>query len=176
MNLDELYQQYKNIVYNIALQYVQNREDAEEILQDVFITVYEKLDTFRNESTCSTWIYRIAINKSLDFLRALKRKKRFAFITSLFYNGTNELKKDISEFNHPGVLLEQKEELEELFLLINQLPDNQKTALILLKTEDKSQQEVAEIMNISTKAVESLFQRAKNNLKKKINQTKEIKQ
>ena len=70
------------------------------------------------------------------------------------------------EHNHPGIVLEHKEALEALFKKINDLPDNQRTALILHKIEQKPQAEVAEIMNLSTKAVESLIQRAKTNLSK----------
>jgi RNA polymerase sigma-70 factor (ECF subfamily) len=87
----------------------------------------------------------------------------------LFHDDGNELKNLGHNFNHPGILLEQKEALESLFQHINALPDNQKTALILSKLEQKSQKEVAEIMKLSTKAVESLLQRAKTNLAKKIN-------
>jgi RNA polymerase sigma-70 factor (ECF subfamily) len=88
---------------------------------------------------------------------------------SLFYENTQVIKHDRPSFNHPGVLLEQKESVELIFNHINQLPDNQKTALILYKLERKSLQEIAVIMDISTKAVESMIQRAKANLAKKIN-------
>jgi len=147
---------------------VQNIEDAEEITQDVFVTVYEKMDEFRQEAKPSTWIYRISINRCLDFIKAKKRKKRFAFISSLFKKDDTTLAHDPPEFRHPGILLEQKEEMQLLFSALNELPDKQKTAVILLKIEEKSQAETAEIMKISVKAVESLFQRAKNNLSKKI--------
>ncbi len=150
------------------MQYVQNGEDAQEITQDVFLAVYQSLSSFNFEAKISTWIYRIAINKSVDFLKAKKRKKRFAFITSLFFEDNNEIKHDKQVFEHQGVALEQQESLAKLFKLINDLPEKQKTILILMKIEDKSQAETAEIMNLSVKAVESLFQRAKNNLAKKI--------
>ena len=71
-------------------------------------------------------------------------------------------------FNHPGVELEQKEAIKKIFEAINQLSDTQKTAIILLKIEGKSQNETAEIMKIHIKALESLVQRAKKNLKKYI--------
>ena len=73
------YQQYSGLVYNIALSYVQNIEDAEEVVQDVFIQVYSKLDQFKNNSSIKTWIYRIAINKSLDFIKH-KKSKKFEFV------------------------------------------------------------------------------------------------
>jgi RNA polymerase sigma-70 factor (ECF subfamily) len=148
---------------------MQNTEDTEEVTQDVFVTVYQQLETFENKSTITTWRYKIAINKSLDFLKAKKAKKRFAFMTSIFGDKDGEVKYDQPNFNHPGVLMEQKEELAILFSHINSLPDTQKTALILHKIEGKSQQEIAEIMETSPKAVESLVQRAKTNLKKKLN-------
>jgi RNA polymerase sigma-70 factor (ECF subfamily) len=156
------------MVYNLALNYVQNVEDAEEITQDVFVSVYQSIHSFQENSSLSTWMYRITINKSLDFLKSKQRKKRFALLTSLFFDNSNDLKHNPPEFNHPGVLLEHKEALGKLFKVINELPNKQKTALILHKIEQKSQAEVAEIMNISPKAVESLIQRAKTNLSKKL--------
>lgn len=168
MQFEDLYNHHKNLVYNLALQYVQNAEDAEEITQDVFVSVYQNLESFRQDAKHSTWIYRITINKSLDFIKAKKRQKRFSFLTSLFNNETGEVKHQASDFNHPGVLMEEKEQLKNLFALINELPDNQKTALILMKIEGKSQTETAEIMTMTPKAVESLVQRAKSNLLKKL--------
>lgn len=169
MNFEELYNAHKRMVYNLALHYVQQTEDAEEITQDVFISVYQSLNSFKEESSISTWLYRITINKSLDFIKARQRKKRFAFFTNLFYDDTNDLKHNLSdENNHPGIQLEDKEALSCLFKYINDLPDKQKTALILHKIEQKSQIEVANIMDISPKALESLVQRAKSNLSKKI--------
>jgi RNA polymerase sigma-70 factor (ECF subfamily) len=156
------------MVYNLALNYVQNVEDAEEITQDVFVSVYQSIHSFQENSSLSTWMYRITINKSLDFLKSKQRKKRFALLTSLFFDNSNDLKHNPPEFNHPGVLLEHKEALGKLFKVINELPNKQKTALILHKIEQKSQAEVAEIMNISLKAAESLIQRAKTNLSKKL--------
>lgn len=162
MTLELLYEKHAKQVYNLALQYVQNVHDAEEITQDVFLAAYKSLDKFRNEANHSTWLYRITINKSLDFLKAKKRKKRFFWFT-------HELtENDSVEFNHPGVLLENQEETAFIFSCINELPDNQKTALILNKIEQLPLAEIAVIMELSPKAVESLVQRAKTNLSKKI--------
>ncbi len=174
MNFEEIYHASKDQIFNLVLQYLQNIEDTEEVTQDVFVTVHEQLDNFQNKSTISTWIYRIAINKSLDFIKAKKAKKRFGFITSIFGDRDGELKYDQPNFDHPGVLMEQKEQMELLFSHINALPDTQKTALILHKIEGKSQQEIADIMNSTPKAVESLVQRAKTNLKKKITKKRRI--
>jgi RNA polymerase sigma factor (sigma-70 family) len=169
LNIEQLYSDYKNLMYNLALQYVQNIEDAEEITQDVFVAVHQSAEQFEHRSAVTTWMYRITVNKSLDFIRSRKRKKRFAFLTALFGDDGREQVQLHSEFSHPGVLLEQKEALHTIFRHINSLPENQKTALILMKIEGRTQQETAEIMNTSAKAVESLVQRAKTNLSKKLN-------
>lgn len=155
-------------MYNLALQYVQNMEDAEEITQDVFLSVYQSMEGFRADAKLSTWIYKITINKALDLINKRKRKKRFAFITSLFNSDNNEPQFEFANFNHPGVQLEHKEALNNLFNFINQLPEKQRTALILTKIEQKSQIETANIMELSPKAIESLVQRAKVNLQKMI--------
>lgn len=173
MNFEEVYKEHSGLVYNLALQYVQNKEDAEEITQDVFVIIHNKLPSFNKNSKLSTWIYRITINRSLDYLKARKRKKRFGFLVSLFHEETAEPRQEVSDFGHPGVLLEHKEELESLFQLINGLSENQKTALILMKVDGRTQNETAEIMKVSAKAVESLVQRAKQNLLNKMDPPKE---
>jgi RNA polymerase sigma factor (sigma-70 family) len=163
MTFDEIYLEHYKMVFNLALQYVQNTEDAEEITQDVFVKIFDNLNSFKKQSSLKTWIYRMAINQSLDFIKAKNAQKR-SFLSSIFSINDSNFKFQPSNFNHPGIELEQKEACQKIFEAINQLSDNQKTALILLKIEDKSQAETAEIMNLKVKALESLFQRAKNNL------------
>ena len=80
----QLYDQTQSRVFTLALGYVRNREDAEEITQDVFIEVFQSANAFKGEAAVTTWIYRIAVNKSLDFLKKQRRKKRFALFTNLF--------------------------------------------------------------------------------------------
>lgn len=171
MNFEFIFYQYQKMVYNLALQYTQNTEDAEEITQDVFVKISQKIDGFKNESSLKTWIYRITINTSLDFIKSKNSNKRSFF--GLFKDDYENRQNEPIDFNHPGVVLEQKEEVMKIFSFINMLPNDQKTAVILLKIEGNSQQEAAEIMNLSQKAVESLFQRAKKNLIQKLNQQKE---
>ena len=156
---------YKKMVYNTVLGFVQNTHDAEDVTQEVFIKIFEGIGNFKQQSKLSTWIYRISITQSLDFARHKNRKKRLGFLTSLF--GTdNTLLHDPVDFVHPGVLAENKEQAAILFSAINQLSENQKTAFILQKVQDMSQQKIAEVMGIKEGAVESLLTRAKANLKK----------
>ena len=169
MTLAELYHFYSALVYNVALQYTQNKQDAEEVTQDVFVQVNEKIAGFRNEADIKTWIYRISINKSLDFLRAKKAVKRWSILSA---KSIDDLK-GISDFNHPGIQLEQKEALAFLFARINQLNERQKTALILVRVEGMEMEEAAKIMELSYKGLESLLGRAKQNLKLIIAKSKE---
>ena len=171
MNFEELYHAHKDLVYNLALQYVQNTEDAEEITQDVFLSVHQSIEGFQQNAKLSTWMYRIIINKSLDYIKAKKRKKRLGIFSSLFFEDSGAIKHDIKSFDHPGVILENKESIAAIFDHINDLPENQKTALILNKIEHKSMAEIEEIMELSSKAAESLIQRAKTTLLKKIKGT-----
>jgi len=155
----------KDLVYNTALGLLQNVEDAEDIAQEVFIKVYESIHQFKGESAFSTWLYRIAVTKSLELIRSRKRKKRFAFITSLL-GENNELRHDPPEFIHPGVQLDNKERSVILFKSITKLPENQRIAFTLHKVEGIPYQEIAEIMSLSVSAIESLIHRAKANLRK----------
>ena len=156
---------YQDLVYNTALGVVQNSEDAEDVAQEVFIQVFRSIDQFKGDARLSTWIYRITTTKALDHIRSRKRKKRFAFITSLF-GPNDELVHDPVDFQHPGVALDRKEQAALLFQMINQLPDNQKVAFTLHKTEELSYQEIADVMELSVSAVESLLFRARQNLRK----------
>ena len=156
---------YQDLVYNTALGIVQNSEDAEDVAQEVFIQVYRSIDQFKGDARLSTWIYRITTTKALDHIRSRKRKKRFAFITSLF-GPNDELIHEPIDFQHPGVALDRKEQAALLFQMINQLPENQKVAFTLHKTEELSYQEIADVMQLSVSAVESLLFRARQNLRK----------
>lgn len=166
-NFEALYEQYQHLIFNLCLHYLQNRQDAEEATQDIFVKIHAKRGGFEGKSSLKTWMYRIAINHCLDVLRQRQRQRRLAVITHLFW-GKPDLPFEAPRFDHPGVLLEDREALERLFHKINQLPENQRTALILRYLDDLPQQEIAAIMGVSEKAVESLLQRAKQNLEKKL--------
>ena len=154
---------WQDMVYNTALGLLQNAGDAEDTAQEVFMQVYDSIANFKEESKFSTWLYRITVSKSLDLIRKKKRKKRFAFVQSL-YGKNDELINDPPDFFHPGVKMENKENAAVLFKAIEKLPANQKTAFILNKTEGLSYSEIGEIMKLSHSAVDALLQRAKKNL------------
>ena len=121
-------------------------------------------DSFRGESKLSTWIYRIATTKSLEVIRKRKRLKRFAFLKSITGDQGDDVQ--VAGFDHPGVLLEQKENAQALFQAIGQLPESQRVAFTLHKVEGLPYQEICEVMELSLSSVESLMFRARKNLQK----------
>ena len=161
-----LVEQYQDLVYNTALGIVQNDSDAEDVAQEVFIQVFRSIGTFKSEAKLSTWIYRITTTRALDLLRARKSKKRFGLLKRLWETEEESPVENISDFNHPGVSLERKEEAAQLMTAIAQLPENQKVAFVLHKLEGLSYLEVAEVMGNTLPAVESLMHRARLNLRK----------
>ena len=163
----KLVDDYQVMVYNTALGIVQNEDDADDITQEVFIQVFRSVSSFKGDSKLSTWLYRITLGKALDHEKKKKRKKRFGFVQSL-PGAEGEEQLHPVEFNHPGVKMEKKERANELFNALKQIPDKQRIAFTLHKLEGQSYQEVAEIMNTTLYAVESLMGRAKANLKKEL--------
>ncbi|RYY48355.1 MAG: RNA polymerase sigma factor [Chitinophagaceae bacterium] len=155
------------MVYNAALNIVQNDADAEDITQEVFIEVYEGLEGFREEAQLNTWIYRITVNKALDFQRKKKRQKHGGLLKRIFSVKEEE---EPATFNHPGAQLDNKERAALLFQALKKLPENQQVAFTLHKLEGLAYREVAEIMEMSLNAVESLIARARMNLKKALTQ------
>lgn len=164
----KLVDEWQNMVYNTTLGIVQNADDADDITQEVFIQVYRSISSFKGDSKFSTWLYRITVGKAFDHEKKKKRQKRFGFMQSLFGGGEDKQVHAV-EFDHPGVQMEKKERANELFNALKQIPGNQRIAFTLHKLEGQSHQEVAEIMNATLYAVESLIGRAKVNLKKELN-------
>ena len=162
----QLYFEYNVMVYNVSLNYLQNVEDAEEITQDVFIQLHSSLHKFQEKSTLKTWIYRITINKCLDFIKHKNSQKRFFIFGKKSQNELEIL--NVSNFEHPGIQMENKENAAILLAVINQLPSNQKTAFLLSKFDGLSNPEICEIMNLSISSIESLVFRAKKTLKDKL--------
>ena len=156
----EIVESTGSLVYNTALGIVQQEQDAEDITQEVFVTLYEKFSSFREEAKLSTWLYRITINKALDFEKKKKRKKNGGLLKKMFLGEED----DLPDFDHPGVQLDKKENAKLLFHAIKKLPEQQRIAFTLQKLEGLGNQEIAVIMESTVNAVESLQNRARINL------------
>lgn len=152
--------------------FLHNREEAKDIVQEVFIEVFQSIGTFRGNSLISTWLYRIAINKSLNQIRKNKNRKLMTSLDTVLSgrkkSGINEIR-DQSENSDKNI--EQDELAEAIRIAVDSLPKNQRIAFVMNKYQDMSYKEIAEVLDVSLIAVESLIHRAKLNLQKRLYQT-----
>jgi RNA polymerase sigma factor (sigma-70 family) len=156
---------YSAKVYNLSFSILQNQEDAEDVTQEVFTTVFLSINQFKGDSKLSTWIYRITVNKCQELIRKRSRKKRFGIFTTYDKMETAPSSSIKANFVHPGIELENQERSAILFGAINCLPENQKIAFTMHKIEGIPYEEIASIMETSLSSVESLIFRARQNLK-----------
>jgi RNA polymerase sigma-70 factor, ECF subfamily len=159
---------YHKQVIKTAFHFVRNMDDAEDLAQDVCVEILESVQHFKGSSTLSTWIYRITVNKSLNFIRKSKRQHIIGQVENLFRRSINGAENKLAEPSNHDNKLEDKERRLLLDKTINSLPENQRIAFVLNKYEGLSYKQVSEIMNMSIASVESLLQRAKQNLQKRL--------
>lgn len=159
-DFERLIKIYESNVFRVSMGLLHNKEDAEEVTQDVFLKLYHSLSTFNKKSAFSTWLYRLTINTCLNFLR---RKK-----TKLFWTGLSEIFQISSKEASAETRMINRSEGEMIRRAIDGLPHKQRLAFVLTKYEELPQKEVAAIMNLSEGAVEQLVLRAKNNLRKNL--------
>jgi len=158
-----LVDKYKNKFFRFIFNYIQYgiKEDAEEILLEVFARFYKNIKSFKFQSSVETYLFRIAINLSINFVSI---------------DEANDIE-DNGQTLEKIIELENNENLKNIILeLLLKLPDNQRLALHLANYEQLSYKEIAEIMNTTVSAVESLLFRAKQNLKKSILEDKKLKE
>lgn len=159
---------HKN-VFHTCFGFVHNKQDAEDIAQDVFIELYRSITKFRGDAKLSTWVYRISVNKSLNHIRKYKNSK-LIYPIDLLFKGVKDEDSNI-EMTEPSThedSVERKEMKKILHQAIDSLPENQRIAFTLSKFDDLAYNEIAEVMETSLSAVESLIHRAKFGLQKKL--------
>ena len=161
----QLVETYQAMVVNTAMGMLHNQADAEDVAQEVFIQVYHSITKFRSDSSLKTWLYRITITRSLNFIRDSKKRNFFTRIEDFFQGNKEELA--ASNLN-PQKSLEEKEHAKAIHSAMEDLPENQKIAFALSKYEELSYKEIGEVMQLSKSSVESLLFRAKTNLQKKL--------
>lgn len=154
---------YKRQVLNICYRFVLNRDDAEDVSQEVFIEVYNSIRNFKEDSKLSTWIYRIAVSKSLDELKRRSRKKRISSLGKTL--GIEKFTQLLAGHERPDKEMEDKEGFELLLKALDRLHESQRIALTLSKIDGYSNKEIADIMQTSLTAVDSLIYRGRQNLK-----------
>ena len=157
----ELYRLYSKAMYNICIRMVKNDMDAEDLLQNSFVDIFTKLDSFRFQSSVGAWIKRIVVNNCINFL-----KKRRLII--------QELNDQITE--HPDPVEENhapKYSIDSINHALFQLPDGYRVVFTLYLMEGYDHKEIAEILEISEATSKSQFSRAKKRLREIIRSEKQ---
>lgn len=165
----ELIEAHRDRVYNICYRMLGNRHESEDVAQEVFITVFKTIDTFREESKFSTWLYRVAVNHS---------KNRIKYLARRFDKQRDELDDQSSGANGtpigaplpsaPDRALEGAQMEKLLQEAIASLDEEQRTVVILRDVEDLSIEEICEITNLPDGTVKSRLHRARLVLRKRL--------
>ncbi|RMG59132.1 MAG: sigma-70 family RNA polymerase sigma factor [Deltaproteobacteria bacterium] len=161
--VEALVDKYYGRIYNLAMSILRNESDAEEITQDVFMTVYEKIGSFKGDSALYSWMYRICVNACLMRLRS--RKRTDAVSIEEFMPVFTEEGKHASQVQDWSPEVERrvlnKELGEVLRKFIGELPDKYRVVLVLSDVEGLSNEETAHILGLSIPAVKSRLHRAR---------------
>lgn len=159
-----LVERYQDRIYSVALNYVSNSEDAVDVAQDTFVKAYAKLGSFDRASSFYTWIYRIAINTAIDFLRKRKARPVDSLDDEKYTEtGFEPVSKDMSA--DPERALARGEQVRELREAIGSLSDKLKTVVVLHDVEGLSQEEVANILRVPLGTVKSRVSRGRAELR-----------
>jgi RNA polymerase sigma-70 factor (ECF subfamily) len=153
----EKIEQHKGIIYKISKMYMDNSEDRDDLFQEIIFQVWKAFPKFRGESEFSTWLYRIALNTAIVFLKSEKKRN--------FINNSDFTNYKIEQDEYD---LEKEEKLSKMYSAINQLNAIDK-AFIFYYLEDFSGKKIAEQMGISEGNVRVKMNRAKNKLKEILN-------
>lgn len=169
--LETLIAQYGARIFGLALRLTGNREDAEEILQDVFWAILQNIGSFRGDSKLSTWIYRITMNTALMKLRGQPKREHLPLDEALGPAMTEDgmIAERVMDWTLlPGDELERKELIQRLEEAINQLSPEYRTVLVLRDIEGLSSEEACEVLNLSVAALKSRLHRARLFLRKQL--------
>ncbi|KPU42258.1 ECF RNA polymerase sigma factor SigW [Oxobacter pfennigii] len=162
---EELILAYEKKIYNIAYRMTNNREDASDIAQEVCIKIYKSINSFKENSTFSTWVYRIATNVCIDELR--KRKN----VVSLIASNENDEEFEIpltSKERLPEEIVEEKETLGTIKRYIMELSPEYRMMIVLRDIRGHSYEEISQVLDINIGTVKSRLNRARNMLKEKL--------
>ena len=152
-----LVDRYKYMVYTLAMRMVKNREEAEEIAQDTFLKVYKALGSFKGGSKFSTWVYKIAYYRSLDYIKKIGRSPNLSPIEGLIENSIDEEDGITNQLEQ----IEKKGAIKEALQL---LPGDDGILITLHYFEELSLQEISEIMEINANNVKVKLFRARKRL------------
>lgn len=166
----ELIVKYQDLVLNTCYKVLRSREDAEDIAQEVFIETYRSAAEIRYEEDISFWLYRISLNKSINYQ---KKSQNILFRSILRldvlhgHGAMDQVAGMPLSDDHPGESLEASDKQMILARAVASLPSKQQKAFILYHYEELSYKEIGKVLNLSLSSVESLLYRARESLKRK---------
>lgn len=166
--LNELMRRHKKKLFYFVTRYTKNEDISYDIIQEAFLRVYTKADTFNPSYKFKTWLYQIALNLCRDHARKQKLQSIFSLDAWTKNDDKGSFHDILSSDENVESLVEHRQTLKILGKLIDQLPHKLKTALILFTLEDHSQEECARILGVTTKTVETRVYRARKILLQKI--------
>jgi RNA polymerase sigma-70 factor, ECF subfamily len=168
---EQLIEEHQSRIYNLIFRMIGNHEEAEDLLQEVFITVFKKIDSFRGDASLSTWIYRIATNHCINRKKYLSRRKHYVNSSygDLTEKEQTETGSGITEnLPRPDEMAEGKQMEEILQKAISTLEDEYKVVLILRDVQNLSYEEIEQILDVPAGTVKSRLHRARMALKEKL--------
>ena len=164
----ELVRKYEGKIFRLAQHVTQNREDAEDVLQETFLKAYEHLDQFQGNSKFYTWIVRIAVNQALMKLRRRKTDKSVS-LDEAIDTGEDTVVREIAAWDPDPEQRYTQEELREILgSAVDSLAPPYRSVFVLRDVEDLSTEETAEALNLSVPAVKSRLLRARLQLREKL--------
>lgn len=163
---EELLLRYQGQIYNLCLRMTGNPDDAADLTQEAFLKAWKNLESFQFDSAFSTWLYRLASNCCLDFLRSQKRRRTVSLTVE---NEEDEQVMDIPDTQPtPEEQAVKQEEKEQLHLAMQMLDEEQRQILTLRVVNDLSYTEIADILQLKEGTVKSRLSRARESLRKKL--------
>jgi len=166
---EQLVKRYDRNIFRIAQHITQNREDAEDVVQDAFLKSYQNLDRFQEQSKFYTWLVRIAVNESLMKLRK-RRTAKTVSIDEDVQTEEDSVPREVADWSpNPEQLYNQSELQEILGKTIQGLPSSFRTVFVLRDVEGLSTEETAEALDLSVPAVKSRLLRARLQLRERLN-------
>lgn len=166
---EELVEKYARRLYSVSLRILRNKQDAEDAVQEAFLKVFESIDSFREDATLYTWLYKIATNQSLMKVRERSKKQVVSIETYLPRFEYGQHTETIEDWKAlPDLALETKE-LEEFFeRCLDELPEEYRLAYILKDVEKLSEEDVCRILDVSKAAMKNRVHRARLVIRKRI--------
>ena len=167
---DKIVELYQKRIYALSFNLMRNQMDAQDVAQEVLLTLFKKIHTFQGKSTFSSWVYRITLNSSYMKLRSKKKEPKISIDELLpSFNSTGFQQEKIQDWSeNTESLLFTNETREIINKAVGLLPEKEKVVFLLRDVEGLSTEKVSEVLDLTIPAVKSRLHRARLFLRKKL--------